>query len=187
MEEQREKQAAAITNPAARIFKMYSQVDRPVTLSLTPVFSVERQPQADASLLSFVAGIQPAHSGLQAPYTGSSMGEISLKPLSLQASGVGRRLEANSGGPINSSGGQPNLSGQTTYAYVFHDFTHEIRAALTANGIRTTEFFLSILVVGFKPHILYDAAYIAVHIDQVQPLGAIPSLVSEKICTGGEH
>ena len=83
------------------------------TLSLTPVFSVERPPQADASLPSFVAGVQLAHSGLQAPYTGSSMGEISLKPLSLQVSGVGRRLEANSGGPTNLSGGQPNLSGQT--------------------------------------------------------------------------
>jgi len=83
------------------------------TLSLTPVFSVERPPQADANLPSFVAGVQIAHSGLQAPYTGSSMGEISLKPLSLQVSGVGRRLEANSGGPTNVSGGQPNLSGQT--------------------------------------------------------------------------
>ena len=84
------------------------------TLSLTPVFSVERPPQADASLPSFVAGIQIAHSGLQAPYTGSSMGEISLKPLSLQISGVGRRLEANSGGPTSSpSGAQSSLSSQT--------------------------------------------------------------------------
>jgi hypothetical protein len=83
------------------------------TLSLTPVFSVERPPQADGTLPSFVAGVQVAHYGLQAPYTGSSTGEISLKPLSLQVSGVGRRLEANSGGPTNASGGQPNLSSQT--------------------------------------------------------------------------
>jgi hypothetical protein len=83
------------------------------TLSLTPVFSVERPPQADATLPSFVAGAQVAYHGLQAPYTGSSTGEISLKPLSLQVSGVGRRLEANSGGPTNASGGQPNLSSQT--------------------------------------------------------------------------
>ena len=83
------------------------------TLSLTPVFSVERPPQPDASLPSFVAGIQVAYHSLLAPYTGSSTGEISLKPLSLQISGVGRRLEANSGGPTNPSGGQPNLSGQT--------------------------------------------------------------------------
>ena len=83
------------------------------TLFLTPIFSVERPPQADGTLPSFVAGIQVAHHGLQAPYTGSSTGEISLKPLSIQVSGVGRRLEANSGGPTNSSGGQPNLSNQT--------------------------------------------------------------------------
>ena len=83
------------------------------TLSLTPVFSVERPPQPDANLPSFVAGVQVAYRGLLAPYTGSSTGDISLKPLSLQISGVGRRLEANSGGPTNPSGGQPNLSGQT--------------------------------------------------------------------------
>jgi hypothetical protein len=82
-------------------------------LSLTPVFSVERPPQADAILPSFVAGVQLAHHGLQAPYTGASSNENSLKPLSLQVSGVGRRLEANSGGPTNASGGQPNLSSQT--------------------------------------------------------------------------
>jgi hypothetical protein len=76
------------------------------TLSLTPVFSVERPPQRDASLPSFVAGVQVAHHGLLAPYTGSSTGEISLKPLSFQISGVGRRLEAN-------SGGQTNLNNQT--------------------------------------------------------------------------
>jgi hypothetical protein len=83
------------------------------TLTLTPVFSVERPPQATGTLPSFVAGVQVAHHGLQAPYTGSSTGDIALKPLSFQVSGVGRRLEANSGGPTNSSGGQPNLSSQT--------------------------------------------------------------------------
>ena len=83
------------------------------TLTLTPVFSVERPPQANGTLPSFVAGVQVAHHGLQAPYTGSSTGDIALKPLSLQVSGVGRRLEANSGGPTNSSGGQPSLSSQT--------------------------------------------------------------------------
>ena len=83
------------------------------TLTLTPVFSVERPPQANGTLPSFVAGVQVAHHGLQAPYTGSSIGDISLKPLSFQVSGVGRRLEANSGGPTNPSGGQPNLTSQT--------------------------------------------------------------------------
>ena len=83
------------------------------TLSLTPVLSVERPPQPDGALPSFVAGIQVAHHGLQAPYTGSSTGDILLKPLSFQVSGVGRRLEANSGGSTNPSGGQPNLSSQT--------------------------------------------------------------------------
>lgn len=77
------------------------------TLSLTPVFSVERPPQPDAGLPSFVAGMQLAHHGLLAPYTGSSTGDISLKPLSLQISGVGRRLEAN-------SGGQSQLNSQTS-------------------------------------------------------------------------
>ena len=84
------------------------------TLFLTPVFSVERPPQANGTLPSFVAGVQVAHHGLQAPYTGTSTGEVSLEPLSLQVSGVGRRLEANSGGPTNATtGGQPNLSSQT--------------------------------------------------------------------------
>jgi hypothetical protein len=84
------------------------------TLSLTPVFSVERPPQANGTLPSLVAGVQVAHHGLQAAYTGSSSSDVSLKPLSLQVSGVGRRLEANSGGPTNATtGGQPNLSGQT--------------------------------------------------------------------------
>lgn len=100
----------------ASVSKRLSLTD---TLSLTPVFSVERPPQRDASLPSFVAGVQVAHHGLRAPYTGSSTGEVSLKPLSFQISGVGRRLEANSGGPTNPSqgpppvGGQPNLSSQT--------------------------------------------------------------------------
>jgi hypothetical protein len=83
------------------------------TLFLTPVFSVERPPQADATLPSFVAGVQVAYRGLQAPYMGASSSDVSLKPLSLQVSGVGRRLEANSGGPTNASGGQPNLNSQT--------------------------------------------------------------------------
>jgi hypothetical protein len=83
------------------------------TLSLTPVFSVERPPQADASLPSFVAGAQIAYRGLQAPYMGASSSDVTLKPLSLQVTGVGRRLEANSGGPTNASGGQPNLNSQT--------------------------------------------------------------------------
>jgi len=83
------------------------------TLTLTPVFSVERPPQADATLPSFVAGVQVAHHGLQAPYVGASSNELELMPLSMQISGVGRRLEANSGGPTNSSSGQPNLSSQT--------------------------------------------------------------------------
>ena len=72
-------------------------------LSLTPVLSIERPPQRDASLPSFVAGIQVAHSGLQAPYAGSSSGDVALKPMSFQISGVGRRLEANSGGGTNVS------------------------------------------------------------------------------------
>ena len=71
------------------------------TLSLTPVFSVERPPQRDGNLPSFVAGTQIAYQGLQAPYTGSSSSDTALKPLSLQVSGVGRRLEANSGGQTN--------------------------------------------------------------------------------------
>jgi hypothetical protein len=84
------------------------------TLSLTPVFSVERPPQANGTLPSFVAGVQVAHRGLQAPYMGASSSDVSLKPLSLQVSGVGRRLEANSGGPTNiTTSGQPNLSSQT--------------------------------------------------------------------------
>jgi hypothetical protein len=86
------------------------------TLSLTPVFSVERPPQQDAELPSFVGGVQVAHSGLQAPYSGSSSGDTALKSLSMQISGVGRRLTANSGGPTNASGGQPNLNGQTYVA-----------------------------------------------------------------------
>ena len=83
------------------------------TLSLTPVFSVERPPQADASFPSLVAGVQVAHRGLQAPYIGASSTDVTLKPLSLQVTGVGRRLEANTGGPTNAAGGQPNLNSQT--------------------------------------------------------------------------
>jgi hypothetical protein len=85
-------------------------------LSLTPVFSVERPPQQDANLPSFVAGVQIEHNGLRAPYSGSSSGDNALKSLSMQVSGVGRRLEANSGGPTNASGGQPNLNSQTYVA-----------------------------------------------------------------------
>lgn len=84
------------------------------TLFLTPVFSVERPPQADGTLPSFVAAVQVAYQGLQAPYTGASSSDTTLKPVSLQVSGVGRRLEANSGGPTTQpSNTQPDLSGQT--------------------------------------------------------------------------
>ena len=84
------------------------------TLSLTPVFSVERPPQADGTLPSFVGGVQIAYSGLKAPYNGAQAADVSLKALSLQVSGVGRRLEANSGGPTTyPAGTQPNLSSQT--------------------------------------------------------------------------
>ena len=88
------------------------------SLSLTPVFSVERPPQANGTLPSFVAGIQIAHNGLKAPYNGAQAADVSLRSLSLQVSGVGRRLEANSGGPTvvapgSPVGGQPSLSSQT--------------------------------------------------------------------------
>jgi len=88
------------------------------SLSLTPVFSVERPPQANGTLPSFVAGIQIAHNGLKAPYNGAQAADVSLRSLSLQVSGVGRRLEANSGGPtVVAPGspvcGQPSLSSQT--------------------------------------------------------------------------
>lgn len=83
------------------------------SLVVTPVFSVERPPQADATLPSFVAGVQMAHRGLQAPYTGASSSDTALKPASVQVSGVGRRLEANTGGPTGATGAQPNLNGQT--------------------------------------------------------------------------
>jgi hypothetical protein len=84
------------------------------TLSLTPVFSVERPPQANGTMPSFVAGIQIAHSGLKAPYNGAQAADTSIRALSLQVSGVGRRLEANSGGPTNpTTGAQPSLSSQT--------------------------------------------------------------------------
>jgi hypothetical protein len=80
------------------------------SLSLTPVFSVERPPQANGIMPSFVAGVQIAHSGLKAPYTGAQAADTAIRSLSLQVSAVGRRLEANSGGPTNAAGGQPNLS-----------------------------------------------------------------------------
>lgn len=64
-------------------------------------------------LPSFVVGSQIAYHGLQTPYTGSSSNENSLKSLSVQISGVGRRLEANSGGLPHPAGGQSNLNNQT--------------------------------------------------------------------------
>jgi hypothetical protein len=83
-------------------------------LSLTPVFSVERPPQANGTLPSVVAGVQIAHNGLKAPYNGAQAADTALRSLSLQVSGVGRRLEANSGGPTNTATGeQPSLSSQT--------------------------------------------------------------------------
>src|SRR4029077_854511 len=83
-------------------------------LSLTPVFSVERPPQANGTLPSFVAGVQIAHNGLKAPYNGAQAADTVLRSLSLQVSGVGRRLEANSGGPTNTAtGAQPSLSSQS--------------------------------------------------------------------------
>jgi|GEM_PF-2601368 len=83
-------------------------------LSLTPVFSVERPPQANGNLPSFVAGVQIAHNGLKAPYNGAQAADTALRSLSLQVSGVGRRLEANSGGPTNTAtGSQSSLSSQT--------------------------------------------------------------------------
>ena len=75
-------------------------------LSLTPVFSVERPPQANGTLPSFVAGVQIAHNGLKAPYNGAQAADTALRSLSLQVSGVGRRLEANSGGPTNTATGK---------------------------------------------------------------------------------
>ena len=83
------------------------------SLLLTPVFSVERPPQANGTMPSFVAGVQIAHNGLKAPYNGAQAADTSLRSLSLQVSGVGRRLEANSGGPTDAAGGQPSLSSQT--------------------------------------------------------------------------
>jgi hypothetical protein len=104
----------------ANMFNRWIQVSLskqlPVTesLSVTPVFSVERPPQASATLPSFVAGVQIAHSGLKAPYNGAQAADTALRSLSLQVSGVGRRLEANSGGPTDpTTGGQPSLSSQT--------------------------------------------------------------------------
>lgn len=59
-----------------------------------------------------MAGVQIAHHGLVAPYTGSSTDEVSLEPLSFSISGVGRRLEANSEGPTNTLGVQANFNSQ---------------------------------------------------------------------------
>ena len=90
------------------------------SLSLTPVFSVERPPQANGTMPSLVAGVQIAHNGLKAPYNGAQAADTVLRSLSLQVSGVGRRLEANSGGPTGTgpapgspTGAQPSLSSQT--------------------------------------------------------------------------
>jgi hypothetical protein len=95
-------------------FSLSKQLTVTDSLSLTPVFSVERPPQANATLPSFVAGVQISHSGLKAPYNGAQAADTSLRSLSLQVSGVGRRLEANSGGPTNpTTGEQPGLSSQT--------------------------------------------------------------------------
>jgi hypothetical protein len=68
---------------------------------VTPVFSVERAPQKDSNMPSLVAGVQVGYEGLKAPYNGSSSGVRELKPLSVQFTGVGRRLEANAGGATN--------------------------------------------------------------------------------------
>ncbi|MFO0687935.1 MAG: hypothetical protein U0900_04465 [Myxococcota bacterium] len=77
-------------------------------VTLTPVFSVERPPQRDAAMPSFVGGLQVAWSGLQASYNGASTGDVALKSLSFQVSGVGRRLEANSGGVTGAPGSTVN-------------------------------------------------------------------------------
>ena len=83
------------------------------TLSINPLFSVERPPQADAALPWLIAGIQVAHHGLQVPSMGASSSDVTLKPLSLHVSGVGQRHEPNTGGPTNAAGGQLNLNSQT--------------------------------------------------------------------------
>jgi hypothetical protein len=57
------------------------------TLSLTPVFSVERPPQANGTMPSLVAGVQIAHNGLKAPYNGAQAADTTLRSLSLQAVG----------------------------------------------------------------------------------------------------
>lgn len=80
----------------------------PHALTLTPIFSVERPPQRDAAMPSFVGGLQLAWSGLQASYNGASSGDVALKSLSFQVSGVGRRLEANAGGVTGAPGSTVN-------------------------------------------------------------------------------
>ena len=84
------------------------------TLSLTPVFSVERPPQANGTLPSFVAGVQIAHNGLQAPYNGAS-GRRHCAQIVEPASQRSRsKARSQFGGPTNAAtGGQPNLSSQT--------------------------------------------------------------------------
>jgi hypothetical protein len=82
-------------------------------VSLTPVFSVERPPQADASFPSVVAGVQVAYRGLQAPYIGASSTDCppqTLEPASHRSRSTAR---SQSGGPTNAAGRQPNLDRQT--------------------------------------------------------------------------
>ncbi len=138
------------------------------TMSLTPVFSVERPPQANGTLPSFVAGVQVAYNGLKAPYNGAQAAETSLRSLSLQVSGVGRRLEANSGGPTNTTtGGQPSLSSQTyvtgwgasTSLFVpvlpskngeFGNTAHVVMEGVTGAGI--ADFFNGLSWGGVQPY-----------------------------------
>lgn len=80
----------------------------PHALTLTPIFSVERPPQRDATMPSFVGGVQLAWSGLQASYNGASSADVALKSMSFQLSGVGRRLEANAGGTSGAPGSTVN-------------------------------------------------------------------------------
>jgi hypothetical protein len=89
----------------ASISRSFALTDK---LTMTPIFSVERPPQRDATMPSFVGGVQLAYSGLQASYAGSSTGDVALKSLSFQVSGVGRRLEANSGGVSGAVGSTVN-------------------------------------------------------------------------------
>lgn len=73
-------------------------------LTLIPIFSIERPPQKDATMPSFVGGMQLAWSGLRSAYNGASSADVALKPFSFQLSGVGRRLEANGGGVSGAPG-----------------------------------------------------------------------------------